>query len=509
MPQTHLKISQAEARQFIFSALAVFLIAFLTIALWANWTLQRDGEQLLMEQQKSLVSVVAFQSNTEFNDRLGALELVAPTIDADWFGEPQKLESFLEKNLILKRLFNAGVFIVQRDGSAIAGTPRTGQAVLNYSDRDYVKAALQAGQPSVGKPVLSKTSKSPVIPMAVPIRDAQKQVIGVLVGLTDLNKPSFLDAITSSQYGKTGQFLLVSPEHRMIVTSSDQKRIMELLPAKGVNLVLDGLLDGEKSAAIFADLTGEEIISSTKKISTPGWLVFAYIPTKDAFAPIDAIQRQILQATAVMAVIAAALAWWLLGNQLKQLMSFYDPLTQLPNRKILTDRMRQVLFSIKRKGKSGAVMLLDLDNFKVLNDKQGHLSGDLLLVEVARRLTACVREVDTVARFGGDEFVVLLSELDADKERANAQARKVAEKISASLCAPYCLTLKRPGKANSLVTHQGSASIGVVVFHSHEAHQDELLGRADQAMYQAKRSGRNAVRFYASSKIEGAVGTAE
>ncbi len=508
MPQTHLKISQADARRIIFSALAVFLLAFLTIALWANWTLRHDGQLLLMAQQKSLVSVIALQTDTEFSDRLGALELVASTIDTAWFSEPEKLQKFIAQNLVLQSLFNAGVFIIQRDGMAFPG-PLTGSVVLNYSDRDYVMAALQRGQSSVGKPVLSKISKSPVIPMAVPIRNAQKMVIGVLVGVTDLSKPSFLDAITYSQYGKTGQFLLVSPEHRVIVTASDSKRIMELLPVRGASPVLDGILDSKESSAIWVNPSGVNIISSAKKMASSGWLAVVYLPTQDAFAPIDAIQRQILQATAVMAVIASLLAWWLLGNQLKQLLSFYDPLTQLPNRKILADRMRQALLLIKRNGKSGAVMLLDLDNFKVLNDKQGHLSGDLLLVEVARRLTACVREVDTVARFGGDEFVVVISELDADKETANAQAHEVAGKISASLSAPYCLTLKRPGKANSSVTHHGSASIGVVVFHSHEEHQDELLGRADEAMYQAKRSGRNAVRFYTSSKIEGAVGMAE
>lgn len=491
-----LKGSQTYIQKVIGSTLGLFLLTFLAVALWANWTLGRDGEQLLAEQQKALVSVVAAQTDIEFNDRMGALALVAPNVEAAWFGKPQKLQSFLEENLILQRLFNAGIFIMQGDGVAVAGAPTTSPVGLNYSDRDYIQAALQNGKSSVGKPVLSKVSKSPVISMAVPIRDAQKNVIGVLVGVTDLGKPNFLSAITSSRYGKTGHLMIISPAHRMIVTSSDPKRIMQLFPAKGTNPVLDGIIESEESTAIWVNPLGENIISSVKKMPTTGWNAAAYIPTIDAFAPIDSMQRRILLATAVMAVVASLLAWWVLGSQLKQLLAFYDPLTQLPNRKILYDRIRQALLSVKRNGTSGAVMVLDLDNFKQLNDKHGHLMGDALLVEASRRLIACVRELDTVARFGGDEFVVVLSYLDPDESKAVAQVRRVAEKVSAVLHAPYHLTLKSAGKASKSVTHLASASIGVAIFNDHKEHQDSLLGRADSAMYEAKSAGRNAIRFH-------------
>jgi diguanylate cyclase (GGDEF)-like protein/PAS domain S-box-containing protein len=175
-------------------------------------------------------------------------------------------------------------------------------------------------------------------------------------------------------------------------------------------------------------------------------------------------------------------------------LAFYDTLTRLANRALLTDRMHQTMAAGKRSGCYSAVMFLDLDNFKPLNDQHGHRVGDLLLIEVAKRLCACVRQVDTVARFGGDEFVVMLGELDVDKARATALAEVVAEKIRAALSSPYVLAVADEG-ASAIVEHQCSASIGVVVFASEGTTSDEALKWADQAMYRAKEAGRNTVRF--------------
>jgi len=179
-------------------------------------------------------------------------------------------------------------------------------------------------------------------------------------------------------------------------------------------------------------------------------------------------------------------------------LAFYDTLTNLPNRRLLNDRLSQAMVSSKRNGHYAAVMMLDLDNFKPLNDVHGHPVGDLLLVEVANRLKACVREVDTVARFGGDEFVVLLNELNTDESQATAQASIVAEKIRNTLSDPYQLVIKKTLEhADTAVEHQCSASIGVVVFSNRENRQDDILKWADDAMYQAKDAGRNLIRFYA------------
>lgn len=183
-----------------------------------------------------------------------------------------------------------------------------------------------------------------------------------------------------------------------------------------------------------------------------------------------------------------------LEDQVRQL-AFFDPLTRLPNRRLLTDRLTLGLASSLRTGHHGALMFLDLDNFKTLNDAHGHAMGDLLLMEVASRLKACVRAMDTVSRFGGDEFVVLLGELEADPARALAQACAVAEKIRVSLFQPYRLALATDGPPSAVVEHRCTASIGVRVFAHGTASQDDILKSADAAMYRAKDGGRNTIRF--------------
>jgi len=205
-------------------------------------------------------------------------------------------------------------------------------------------------------------------------------------------------------------------------------------------------------------------------------------------------QQHVLQYVAIFADISERKA---LEEKLRQF-AFFDPLTGLPNRRLLDERFHQSVLASKRSGLYSALMLLDLDNFKQVNDRHGHDAGDLLLIEVTRRLTTGVREVDTVARLGGDEFVVLLSELDANKVVSTHQARGVAEKLLAIVAAPYQLTIVQAGQNNITVEHLCSASIGVALFIDNEFSQKDVMKGADSAMYQAKDAGRNKVQFYAN-----------
>ena len=211
-------------------------------------------------------------------------------------------------------------------------------------------------------------------------------------------------------------------------------------------------------------------------------------------------------ATLIGGVILSGLSFWLMlslrtrgriEDQVREL-AFHDTLTKLPNRRLLEDRLGQAMAAIRRSGCYGAMMFLDLDNFKLLNDTQGHAVGDLLLIEAAARLKSCVREVDTVARFGGDEFVVMVSGLSADRSESTAQAGIVAENIHAALAKPYTLRIRREGQAESTVEHRCTASIGVALFSKHDASREDILKWADTAMYQAKEAGRNLTRFYDS-----------
>ena len=177
-------------------------------------------------------------------------------------------------------------------------------------------------------------------------------------------------------------------------------------------------------------------------------------------------------------------------------MAFHDPLTKLPNRRLLDDRLRQTMAASARSGVHAALLFLDLDNFKPLNDTYGHDVGDLLLIEVAERLKCSVRESDNVARFGGDEFAVLLGDLAMDRVESMSQAKIVAEKIRIVLSKPYLLNIKNEGKGDSTVEHRCAASIGVVIFINHEASPEDILKWADVAMYQAKDQGRNTIVFH-------------
>ncbi|MBI5890556.1 MAG: EAL domain-containing protein [Nitrosomonadales bacterium] len=168
-------------------------------------------------------------------------------------------------------------------------------------------------------------------------------------------------------------------------------------------------------------------------------------------------------------------------------LAFFDPLSQLPNRRMLLDRLRQAVANGARNQTGGGLLFIDLDNFKTLNDTKGHGIGDLLLVEVSQRLQACVREGDTVARFGGDEFVLLLEGLSKDETQAAAQSRMVGEKVLEVLSRPYIL------EGNEF---HSSSSMGITLFIDYKQKLDELLKQADTAMYEAKKSGRNTLRFF-------------
>jgi diguanylate cyclase (GGDEF)-like protein/PAS domain S-box-containing protein len=177
-------------------------------------------------------------------------------------------------------------------------------------------------------------------------------------------------------------------------------------------------------------------------------------------------------------------------------MAFYDPLTQLPNRRLLTDRLDVAMTASRRSRNFCAVLFIDLDKFKVLNDSLGHAMGDLLLVAVADRLRACVRENDTVARLGGDEFVVMLAELSTDRVQSAELARRVGEKMLNALSQPYQLM-----EHSYLCT----SSIGAALFNGAVDDMDAVFRRADSAMYRVKQAGRNDLYFYETEPVLGSV----
>ncbi len=168
-------------------------------------------------------------------------------------------------------------------------------------------------------------------------------------------------------------------------------------------------------------------------------------------------------------------------------LAYHDSLTQLPNRRLLLNRLEQALLAAERSHSRGALLYIDLDNFKVLNDTRGHDAGDQLLIEVSERLLTCVRKEDTLARFGGDEFMIMLKDLGMEPQEAAEKIKRVGEKVLQELCQPYKITGQ---------VHHITPSIGITIFVGTQSSVQELLKQADIAMYQAKNEGRNRLRYF-------------
>ncbi len=657
-----------KTRVTIFTLL-IFLISIWSLSFYTSRIAQEDMQQVLGEQQSSSLKLVATSVNHELRDRMDALEKVAAGFNQALLGNPAALQANLDQRPIFQELFNAGVIVAGLDGVALASEPTTAQRRgLNYLSRDYVTVALTQAKSNIGRPAMDPQLAAPVLGMAAPIRDAQGKVIGAVAGLTNLKAVNFLEDLVGNRLGKSGAYVLLSPEDRVVVAATDKSRIMQPLPASGVNRLVDRHVHGEGRTTIATDAQGVEVLSSMVSIQVADWRLVVSLPTDEAFAPIRAMQLRLLLGTLLLTGLAGGLIWWMLKRQLAPLLAasaaltdvadarqawqplpiaredeignlirgfnrlqselgqreallqkvldtssvaiflidpqgritqanhrmaemfgysvqslleleyvalvdpadrdtvrqqkgellkgaiptlnldrmymrgdhsmfwghltatrfvdahgqdrgilgvivditerkrteeivrqlaYYDPLTGLANRLLLRERMTQAMLTSKRSGHHGALMFLDLDNFKTLNDTYGHGAGDLLLVEVAARLKKGVREVDAVARFGGDEFVVLFMDLAQDKVAAQTQALVLAGKIRELLAAPYVLTLAaQADRPQQVIEHRCTASIGIALFLGLAFSEEEAIKRADIAMYQAKEAGRNSVCVY-------------
>ena len=649
--------------------LIIFLISIWSLSFYTSRIVHEDMQQVLGEQQASSLKLVATTVNHELRDRLNALETVAAGFNPALLSNPAALQANLDQRPIFQELFNGGVFVTGLNGVALAFEPTSVQRRgLGYLDRDYVADVLTSARSTIGQPVMDAQLSGPVFGMAAPIRDAQGKVIGVVAGLTSLATANFLGTLVGSRYGKSGGYVLLAPQKRLIFAATDASLIMQNLPAVGVSPLVDSHVRGDARIAVGINAQGVEVLSSMTPIPVADWVLAVSMPTDEAFAPIRAMQLRLLLATLLLTLLAGVLTWWMLKRQLAPMLAasdalaamtdpkqtwqplpitrkdeignlirgfnrlqselgqreallqkvldtssvaiflidpqgritqanhrmaemfgysvqslleleyvalvdpadreavrqqkgdllngaiptlnldriyirgdhstfwghltatrfvdahgqnrgilgvivditerkrteeivrqlaYYDPLTGLANRLLLRDRLTQAMLTSKRSGHHGALMFLDLDNFKTLNDTYGHGAGDLLLVEVAARLKSCVREIDAVARFGGDEFVVLFMDLAHDEGAAKEQAVVLAQKIRDLLAAPYVLTLAADtDRVQQVIEHRCTASIGVALFLGMAFSEEEGIKRADVAMYQAKEAGRNSVYVY-------------
>lgn len=278
--------------------------------------LRKDMVQLLGEQQFSTITIIAADVNEQFNDRVHALQKVAAQISPYLQSNTAAIQERLEKHDIFQSKFSGGIFATRIDGTAIASVPSSAERIgTNYSDRDYIIAAIKEGKSIAGQPIIGRKLQVPVFVMAAPIRDAKGKIIGALAGVTDLSKPNFLDKITNNVYGKSGGFFIVSAQHRQIVTATDKRRIMQPFPAPGIIPTLDNYIQGYEGYSVYTNPFGVEVLGSGKRMPVPDWILGATLPTEEAFAPIQAMRHNMLLATIFLTLFAGGLTWWMLKRQ--------------------------------------------------------------------------------------------------------------------------------------------------------------------------------------------------
>ncbi len=653
-------------------ALVIGLVSTILSGLYVSYLLRVDVEKVLAAQQFAAARSVAESIDRQLKDRLLALEDVASLTALSDIRDPGKLQQTLQNLPVFQALFNGGTFITDIDGVTLASTPiEVPRYGVSYAEREWFIQAIATGQPAIGAPSIGKVMGIPGVVMAAPMRDASGRITGVVAGLINLRDASFLDDVQSNPFGTTGDYLLVAPDHRMVITSSDRNRIMERLGPAGVNPQIDRFVQGYEGTAVLRNPKGVEVLSSVKRIPTANWYVAVTLPTREAFAPVKKLELRLFISTGIMSLLAGACVWWALRRQLMPLqtaaqalseitsrdiaktplkplpvgrgdeigqllqsfnrllstlnqqrdeltqsellyssafrtspdafsitgmedgrfitvndsftrmfgwspqdllgrsaadtgiwrypgdreamlqvlrghgriegleaefvardgrlvsvqlsssvlelkgrtcmltvvhditarkqaerqietLAFYDTLTGLPNRRLFLDRLSQALPDVARLGRCGALLELDLDDFKSLNDNHGHVIGDTLLRTVAARLTACVQAGTTVARVGSDEFVVLLTDLSTDPLQAQDRALQLAQRLQEALGGDMAL---------GALNYHCTASVGMVLLTPQDDDPSEVLKRADLALEHAKSEGRGQVRLFAARML--------
>jgi diguanylate cyclase (GGDEF)-like protein/PAS domain S-box-containing protein len=304
------------------ATLLIFLAGIWSLSYYASRILREDIGRLVGEQQFSALSMVAAQIDRELGNRLDALRTVASLSGAAMQEGPEAMQSLLEQRHDLKTLFSDGSFVTRIDGTSIAAIPIASEQIgTNHIDRDYLLGALHEGRSTISRPLVGKTAGTPVVVMATPIRDEQGKIIGALAGVTNLGVSNFLDQVTDGRYGKTGGFLLIAPQHRLIVTASDKSRALEPLAAPGIDAMLERFVQGDEGSLVARDPLGVEVLYSAKKIPAAGWHTVVFLPTEEAFSMIRDLQQRLRLAALLLTLLAGGLTWWVLRRQLSPLLA--------------------------------------------------------------------------------------------------------------------------------------------------------------------------------------------
>ncbi|WP_176785684.1 ATP-binding protein [Propionivibrio dicarboxylicus] len=299
------------------TALVIFLTGMGLLSWHATGVLQGDMERLLGQQQYSTASYMAADIQEQMEVRRISLEQLATDIAPAALTQPETLPAILLRHATTGRLFNDGLIVYGRDGTAIATQPHRLERIgVNYLDRDYLAGALNNGVTTVGRPVRGKTAHAPLVVIAAPIRDAHGAVVGAVSGISNLNRPNFLDRLATGRYGDSGGYLLIAEKEGLVVTASDHNRILEKLDAPTVKRVLGSPHGGRDGTVLLEHADGQKEMTSYKRIPGIDWGVAVSLPVAEAFAPIRQTEQRMLIATALLTLLAGFVIWWGLRRQL-------------------------------------------------------------------------------------------------------------------------------------------------------------------------------------------------
>lgn len=313
------------------TTLGLFLVSLWSLSYITSQILRKDLQRLLSEQQFATVSMVATRLNDELNTRFRSLQKYAELSSEAMLKGASSMQTELDHHPLLKELFNNGLFVCAPDGTTIANTLSSENLCREHVNVAAVTAALKEGKSTIGQLVVNQDKRDAAFAMATPIYDANRKIIGALAGMIRLSTPSFLDKFTEKPYGMTGSYLIAEPKQRLIISATEKKRHMEILPPAGVNPALDRFLLGYEGSQIMRNPLGVEILASDIGIQKTGWVLAAILPTEEAFAPIVRIQRHMMIGTILLTLLSGLLSWWVLRRQLAPLIETAKILDDIAN----------------------------------------------------------------------------------------------------------------------------------------------------------------------------------
>jgi diguanylate cyclase (GGDEF)-like protein len=510
--------------------LSGYLIIVFALILWGFLSYStRLTRENIQKHQFAMTELIARGIDDKLGTYLATIAQLSVEVKPDYFANPEKAQTFLDRHRGLISIFDNGLFLFDVEYTLIAETPYIkGRRGIKSVQIPFLKSVQKNDFPDISNPYMSPKTKAPAIIMAVPINDQSGRPLGFLVGSINLTKDYFVEEIMGYKIGKKGYLYLFNTERTMIL-HPDKSRIMKRDVPLGSNKLFDKAIQGFEGSGETINSRGIPQIVSFKRLKTVDWILASAYPQDEAYEPITRIRTYLFAAAALVTLFSVVFVWLLtnkttaslksLTNQVRHIrehpkgnheiyvdskdemgllastlndlmhelnlaretlenLTRTDHLTGLFNRRHLENEAPKLIALSERKNLSTAVVMVDIDHFKKINDTSGHKAGDEVLFRLAKILNESVRLYDIVVRYGGEEFLLLLP------MSTSQESMQVAERIR--------LTVQDTPISFNHEDLSITVSIGVYVAGQIHNFQD-AIAHADAALYEAKNSGRNRV----------------